>query len=242
MRFWSTWRLLVQFISKPIQGSTHVERLNSFYGYQAAEYDAFRKKFLRGRDALAARLIFTPHSRWCDLGCGTGYLLELVPPSARDCQEIILVDLCEPLLNQARQRIKSKNWSNCHIVSADTTSFQPDRQVDIVTISYSLSMTPDWFATIDQAYQMLKPGGILGVVDFYVARKYPPLKGAMPQPFWTRHFWPIWFDTDNVKPCADHMPYLAQRFEIESLEVGRTSVPGMPWFRPPYFVFLGSRQ
>lgn len=242
MKFWTTWRLLVQFITNPIKGSTHAERLNSFYGYQATEYDAFRKNFLRGRDVLAARLPIKPHSRWCDLGCGTGYLLELVPPSARDCQEIILVDLCEPLLKQARQRIKLKDWTNSHVVSADTTSFQPKEQVDIVTISYSLSMTPDWFATIDQAYQMLKPGGILGVVDFYVARKYPVLNGAIAQPVWTRHFWPIWFDTDNVKPCADHLPYLAQKFRMDSLEFGRTSVPGMPWFRPPYFVFLGSKQ
>ncbi len=242
MSFWSNWKLLIKFIAKPIQGATHAERLESFYGYQASDYDAFRKTFLRGRQTLVSGLPFKAGSRWCDLGCGTGYLLDLVPETARECDEIILVDLCEPLLGRTRLRIDHGKWKNCQVIRKDTSQYQPDCQVDIVTISYSLSMTPDWFATIDQASQMLKPGGTIGIVDFYVARKFPSSGSRYAQPFWTRHFWPIWFDIDNVHPCSDHLPYLLRKFEPKSFETGRTSVPGMPWFRPPYFVFFGQRK
>src|ERR671911_700620 len=57
---------------------------------------------------------------------------------------------------------------------ADASTYQPATgPVDVVTFSYSLTMIPDWFAAIENALAMLKPGGTLGVVDFYVARKYP---------------------------------------------------------------------
>ena len=49
---------------------------------------------------------------------------------------------------------------------------RPDKSpADVVRESYSLTMIPDWFAALDQAYAMLKPGGTIGIVDFFVARE-----------------------------------------------------------------------
>ena len=56
----------------------------------------------------------------------------------------------------------------------------PEAPVDVVTFSYSLTMIPDWFAAIENALRMLRPGGQIGVVDFYVSRKYP----AQPLHLW----------------------------------------------------------
>ena len=58
-------------------------------------------------------------------------------------------------------------------------------------------MIPDWFAVIDNAWEMLAPQGFLGVVDFYVSRKHPA-KSMIRHGWWTRAFWPLWFGHDGV--------------------------------------------
>ena len=77
------------------------------------------------------------------------------------------------LLEIAKQRIAAKGWTNVETVEADATTFQPPAgPVDVVTFSYSLTMIPDWFAALENAVAIFKPGGTIGVVDFYVSRKY----------------------------------------------------------------------
>jgi S-adenosylmethionine-diacylgycerolhomoserine-N-methlytransferase len=241
MRWFSTLRLLLQFVTRPIRGDNHADRLESFYSYQAAHYDDFRKRFLRGRDELMSRIDFKAGSRWCDLGCGTGFLLEAGGERTTSCSEIILVDLCPSLLRQADKRILDLNLRNARTVLADATEHLSFSEMDVVTLSYSLSMTPDWFSAIDQAYGMLRPGGTIGVADFYVTRKFAESADFKKHRWHTRHFWPAWFDIDNVFPSQDHLPYLCHRFKTRWFFESRTSVPGMPWFRPPYYLWIGSK-
>lgn len=236
-----TLRLLCQFLARPIRGNTHAERLDSFYGYQAGEYDDFRRTFLRGRDELVERLSFPEGGRWCDLGCGTGYLLDAAGPAARRLAAIELVDLCRPLLRRADARIAAGGWANARTIHADIATWRPAEPVDVVTLSYALTMTPHWFAAIDAAREMLRPGGRIGVVDFHVVRRHPSVPGSGRQSWLTRAFWPAWFDIDDVRPSPDHLPYLASRFELDWFVEGRSRVPGMPWLRPPYYCFIGDR-
>ena len=89
-------------------------------------------------------------------------------------RKVYLVDLCDSLLAVARKRCEARGWKNVEAVSADATTFRPAAgAADVVTFSYSLTMIPDWFAAIDNALAMLRPGGTIGVTDFFVARKYP---------------------------------------------------------------------
>jgi S-adenosylmethionine-diacylgycerolhomoserine-N-methlytransferase len=117
----------------------------------------------------------------------------------------------------------------------------PEAPVDVVTFSYSLTMIPDWFAAIDNALQMLKPGGVLGVVDFYVARKVPAA-GTARHGWWTRTFWPTWFAMDNVFPSADHLPFLQRHFDVLHFEEHRAKVPYIPVIRVPYYLFVGRKR
>jgi S-adenosylmethionine-diacylgycerolhomoserine-N-methlytransferase len=87
---------------------------------------------------------------------------------------------------------------------------------------------------------MLKPGGVIGVVDFYVSRKHPP-DGLRRHSGFTRGFWPIWFGCDNVFPSADHVPYLHRRFEPVHFEELRAKVPYLPFLRTPYYRFVGRK-
>jgi len=136
-----------------------------------------------------------------------------------------------------------KRWNrNVETVAADATTYEPDGgPVDAVTFSYSLTMIPDWFAAVDQAHALLGPGGMIGVVDFYVARKWPEA-GRRRHSAFQRLFWPAWFGWDNVFPSPDHLPYLQARFRTVCLEERLGRVPYLPGLKAPYYIFWGRKR
>jgi S-adenosylmethionine-diacylgycerolhomoserine-N-methlytransferase len=102
-------------------------------------------------------------------------------------------------------------------------------------------MIPDWFGAIENAKRMLKPDGNLGVVDFYVSRKFPTGEHKKHN-FFTRSFWPIWFSNDNVFPSADHVPFLMRHFDAKLFTEHRAKVPYIPLIRVPYYNFIGQAK
>jgi S-adenosylmethionine-diacylgycerolhomoserine-N-methlytransferase len=234
-------RILWHLLLTPIRGDTHSERLESFYKGQAVGYDNFRSRLLPGRQQLYGALPVPAGGRWIDMGGGTGSNLEHLADRLPQLAELFLVDLSPSLLEIARQRVAERRWSNVRICQADATSFQPPcESVDVVTFSYSLTMIPDWFAALEQASRLLKPGGWIGVVDFYVSRKHAG--ESLAQHNWmTRTFWPPWFAMDNVFLSADHLPALQRQFATEHLAEGRSPVPYLPLGRVPYYTFIGRK-
>ena len=77
--------------------------------------------------------------------------------------------MCPPLLQAANQRIGATVGETSRRCWRMRPRLEPDDgPVDAVTFSYSLTMIPDWFQAIERAYESLKPGGMIGVVDFYI--------------------------------------------------------------------------
>jgi S-adenosylmethionine-diacylgycerolhomoserine-N-methlytransferase len=241
MELLSDLKTLYHLAAKPVRGDSHAARLESFYAGQAAGYDRFRQRLLQGRSELWDAIPVPADGTWVDMGGGTGQNLERFGERIRDLKKVYVVDLCAPLLDVARQRIRHHGWSNVEVVEADATRFQPaEHSVDVVTFSYSLTMIPDWFAALQQAHRLLRPGGLIGVVDFYVSRKYPR-KGRQRHAWWTRTFWPAWFARDNVFLSADHVPFLHWRFEPVQFHECRARLPYVPLLRVPYHSFVGQR-
>jgi S-adenosylmethionine-diacylgycerolhomoserine-N-methlytransferase len=232
-------RVLWHLALAPVRGGTHAERLASFYAGQAEDYDEFRRRLLHGREELLGSLQVPPGGRWLDMGGGTGANLDHAPWRDR-CAEVTVVDLCEPLLAQCRRRVASRGWGNVSVVGGDATAYVAQSPVDLVTFSYSLTMIPDWFAAIDRAWQNLRPGGQIAVVDFFVSRKYPEA-GQTRHGWFTRSLLPVWFATDNVHPSRDHIPYLQRRFETVRLEERLAPMPYVPLWRAPYYLFVGRK-
>ena len=218
----------------------HKERLERFYGPQADAYDRFRERLLRGRRELITSLPADPGSHVVELGGGTGRNVEFFGDRLASLGSLTLVDLCPALLGQARERCRRHGWSNVRCIEADATRYGPEAPVDCVYFSYALTMIPDWFSAIDNAIAMLKPGGVLGVVDFYVSRKHPPFGCRKHDPL-TRTFWPMWFGHDGVMPNADHLPYLLAHTAQETLQESWAPVPYLAGFKPPYYRYLGRK-
>lgn len=236
-------RVAYHLALSPIKGKTHRERLESFYKGQAGAYDDFRKRLLKGREPLFRRIPSEPGQVWVDMGGGTGANLEFIADRAPELGKFYVVDLSASLLKIADERIAANHWHNVRTVEADVIEFEPDEgAADIVTFSYSLTMIPDWHAAIDHALEILKPGGIIGVVDFYVARKYP-VPGLHHHSWWQRTFWPTWFANDNVFLSPDHLPYLRKRFETVALGESAGFVPYLKFFgKVPFYRFIGRKR
>ena len=248
-------RILYHMALRPVRGKNHAERMDNFYKGQAADYDDFRRRLLRGREELWQKMLQTaPYDDtvWMDMGGGTGSNLHFFGDAIEKLQKVYVVDLAGSLIEVADKRIHNSGWKNIETVIADATTFMPpeamplsaqwDGGVDAITFSYSLTMIPDWFAAIDHAWNMLKPGGRIGVVDFYLSRKHPA-PGHVKHSWTKRTFWAPWFATDNVFPSPDHVPYLHRKFKPILFEERLTRLPWFPnpFFKMPYYLFIGQK-
>lgn len=234
-------KTLYHLALSPVAGGTHAQRLESFYSRQADAYDSFRDRLLHGRQDLYDALPADEGAVWVELGGGTASNLEYLGDRLNRLAAVHVVDLSSSLLRVARGRALGHGWSNVACVEADATRFSlAGVQADVVTFSYSLTMIPNWFAAIERAWQLLRPGGVIGVVDFYVARKHPAEQHAT-HGWLTRHLWPAWFASDNVCLSADHLPYLEDRFETIELVEDRGALPYVPLARVPYYRFIGRK-
>jgi S-adenosylmethionine-diacylgycerolhomoserine-N-methlytransferase len=237
----SDLRILYHLTFSRVKGASHADRLEAFYRHQAAGYDDFRRRLLHGREEMLTSLELPPGRRMLDMGGGTGANLEFLGDRRSALDRITIVDLCPSLLETAQARITARGWTNVDTALADATSFEPsDGLVDVITFSYSLTMIPSWFSALEQAYRLLRPGGLIGVVDFYIARKWPEPGMKQHGIFW-RYFWPTWFGFDNVFPSPDHLPWLQAHFQTVKREERLGRVPYLLGLRAPYYIFIGRK-
>lgn len=229
-------RVLLQLLRGQPRGGSHAQRLEAFYGPQARHYDRSRERLLHGRRELMELLAPPPGTRLAELGGGTGRNLEFLGERLAALETVWLVDLCAPLLNEARRRTAAR--PNVLLIEADATVWRPNAPVQAVLLSYSLTMIPDWFRAVDNAWHMLEPGGLIGVVDFHVPRRDPP-QGRARQAALARAFWRTWFDRDGVFPSPDHLPYLEARFRTRVLLERSGTIPWLPLLRMPWYLFIG---
>jgi len=221
----------------PRQGS-HAERLQAFYGPQAGQYDAFRERLLHGRRELIELLAPADGADIVELGGGTGRNLGYFGDWLARLGSVEVVDLCPALLAQAR--VRTAGLANVRVIEADATTYRPERPVDCVYLSYALTMIPEWQAAIDNAVAMLRPGGRLGVVDFYVAAARPR-PGEAGHGAFTRFFWPRWFAHDGVRLTPAHLARLRRTLPDHLCLERRGPVPYLPGARVPYYIFVGRR-
>ncbi|MGB0135198.1 class I SAM-dependent methyltransferase [Dokdonella sp.] len=220
------------------KSANQADSLAAFYAPQVDSYDRFRERLLQGREQLIAKIPLVEGTRLVDLGGGTGRNIEFFGDRASRIASYEVVDLCEPMLAQARRR--AITYPQMHAVHGDATCWKPSQSADVVILSYALTMIPNWRAAIVNAVSMLKPGGMLGVVDFYVASEQP-LPGCSHHSWFTRRFWPTWFGHDGVRLDSAQLPTLCTILPTCELTETCAAVPYLPLLRVPYYSFIGRK-
>ena len=133
------------------------------YGRWAPVYDlVFGKIFEQGRQSTIAAADKIG-GRILDVGVGTGLSLSDYSPSTKLCG----VDISEPMLRKAQQRVRALNLCNVEtlaVMDAKNLAFK-DGFFDAVVAQYVVTAVPDPEATLDDFIRVLKHGGELILVN-----------------------------------------------------------------------------
>src|SRR5262244_3573749 len=133
------------------------------YARWAPVYDlVFGAVFERGRQAAieAAERI---GGRILEVGIGTGICL----PDYSRANRICGVDISEPMLQKARERVAALAMTNVEglwVMDAEHLAF-PDASFDVVVAQYVITTVPNPEATLDEFARVLKPGGEIVLVS-----------------------------------------------------------------------------
>jgi len=106
-----------------------------------------------------------------DVGCGAGnYTLKLLSRKAPlDCT---LLDLSQPMLDRAKERIAAVNTGAITLVQDDIrTANLPENHyctIMAAAVLHHLRDDSDWEAVFSKLYRLLKPGGSLWITDLVV--------------------------------------------------------------------------
>ena len=239
--------MLLSLLKKPFTKFTsHKDSIEGFYKDQAATYDMYREKFLWGRPPLIsvceAYLRGKTDIVWFDIGGGTAYnilLMEKLMP-LQNFKQIYIIDICESLCAQARQKCTQYGWTNVEVICDDACTFTFPEAADIITMSYSLSMIPTFHTCIDNCFDNLKESGYIAVADFYVSERYDKPERQMS---WiNRNFWKTWFDIDNIQLGPERRAYLEHMFHTIHEHNSYGSIPYLRFLNAPYYVWIGTKD
>jgi len=187
-------------------------RMDRMYRHQRHIYDLSRRFYLLGRDRLVRELEPGPGAAVCEIGCGTGRNLVALARRYPDAK-IFGIDASNEMLKTANATIARAGLAGrirlerCLADELDPHgTFGLPRPFDAVLFSYTLSMIPDWGRAIERAVEVLRPAGVLAVVDFSEQRRLPG---------WFRGMLRRWLALFDVTPRTGLPAYLGALAERE---------------------------
>src|ERR1700737_2810040 len=141
------------------------------YGRWGPVYDlVFGKVFDPGRQSTIAEADKIG-GRILDVGVGTGLSLSDYSRATKLCG----VDISEPMLRKAQQRVRSLGLDNVETLAVmDAKNLAcADASFDAVVAQYVITAVPDPEGTLDDFVRVLKPGGELILVNHIGAESGP---------------------------------------------------------------------
>lgn len=199
---------------------------------------------------------------------------------------VYMVDLSPSLCEVAKARFQRLGWKNVKVICQDARSFRLEEHerdgsqspalivkekdtyelstpkeigADLITLSFALSMIPEFYPVIDSLEALLGPQGIIGVCDFYVqsqvdfrSKNYGGGIIDRHCNWWSRTFWRTWFEASQVFSCicpqlmiyqidrvnldGARRDYLEYRFGTKLTVNARNHFFGV---QIPYYIWIG---
>jgi phosphatidylethanolamine/phosphatidyl-N-methylethanolamine N-methyltransferase len=156
-------------------GDINTEGVARAYARWAPIYDAvFGRVFAPGRAAAieaAEKHCGQRGGLILDVGVGTGIALPAYAPRNR----IVGVDLCEPMLRKAADRVAEHRLT--HIAALSVMDAErlalPDATFDVVVAQFVITAVPNPEATLDEFVRVTKPDGEIILVNHIGAESGP---------------------------------------------------------------------
>jgi ubiquinone/menaquinone biosynthesis C-methylase UbiE len=145
----------------------HAQRMQQLYRWQALLFDCTRLPVLLGRRLL--RDLVPAGARVLEVGCGTGGNLRSLRAAAGPAGDVTGVECAPAMWARARRR----SGPGIQVILADYVGdpLPPETQApDVVVFAYSLSMIPDFREALRRAWDSLRPGGRVVILDFLDTR------------------------------------------------------------------------
>ena len=145
------------------------------YARWAPIYDfVFGKVFAPGRSEAiiaAERVCGAKGGRILEVGVGTGISL----PDYNPINRIVGVDLSEPMLRKAQERVRTLSLGHVDglsVMDAERMAL-PDQSFDVVVAQFVITAVPHPEATLDEFARVIKPGGEIILVNHIGAESGP---------------------------------------------------------------------
>lgn len=106
-----------------------------------------------------------PGDRVLEVGCGTGRNLSLLHDAIGQEGHVYGVDLSEGMLAKARELCNRQAWDNVTLIRSDAAEYIVPEPVDRVFFSLSYNTMPHHREVLHHAWQQLRPGGYLVIMD-----------------------------------------------------------------------------
>lgn len=138
----------------------------------AARYDRFTRVFSYGMDAGWKRQLVTElpadhdPKRVVDLASGTGDLAFAVA-ARRPSAQVLALDVSRRMARLAAPRAAGYGGRVAVCVGDMARLPIPDASADLVTVGYGIRNAPTPEAAVAEIARVLRPGGVLLVLDFY---------------------------------------------------------------------------
>lgn len=139
----------------------------AYFDRASADWEKIRSLQFSEAEVEAAMRAATgegPFDLMIDVGVGTGRILEVF---ADRVKRGVGVDINHAMLNLARLNLERAGMEHGSVRQADVTALPfPDGAADLVTVHQVLHYLDDPAAAIIECARVLKPGGVLLIVDF----------------------------------------------------------------------------
>lgn len=141
------------------------------YARWAPIYDLVFAAVMRPGRKAAAAAASRDGGRVLDVGVGTGLELPMFTRSTR----VVGVDLSEPMLKRAQDRVSKEGLTNVEgLIKMDAMNLAfPDASFDCTVAPYVLTVVPDPQATLNELARVTKPGGEIVLVNHIGAESGP---------------------------------------------------------------------
>jgi tRNA (cmo5U34)-methyltransferase len=159
-----------------------VERFSNLETGQSATVDAPLAMAL----VAHAAAVTTPHARHVlDVGCGAGnYTLKLLAHVPN--LDVTLIDLSQPMLERATERIKQATTGRIRTIQGDIREVElSEGAFDIVlaaAVLHHLRADQEWRDVFASFHRALRPGGSIWVFDL-VESSIPAIQGLMQEQY-----------------------------------------------------------